>query len=45
MARNNDPCIFISAKNKTNIGQFRELIYAKVRKIHERRYPYNDFLY
>ncbi|TVR74304.1 MAG: GTPase HflX [Marinilabiliales bacterium] len=45
MARNNDPCIFISAKDKVNIDGFRELIYGKVRELHEKRYPYNDFLY
>ncbi len=45
MAKNNDPCIFISAKEKSNIDLFRDLIYNKVREIHEKRYPYNDFLY
>ena len=45
MAKNNDPCIFISAKEKTNIELFRELIYNKVKEVHEIRYPYNDFLY
>jgi GTPase len=45
MAKNNDPSIFISAKEKTNIEHFRELIYNKVKEVHEIRYPYNDFLY
>ncbi len=45
MARNNDPSIFISAKNKTNIDRFREMIYDRVKEIHTQRYPYNDFLY
>jgi GTPase len=45
MAKNNDPCIFISAKKKTNIEEFRKLIYNKVKEVHEIRYPYNDFLY
>lgn len=45
MARNNDPCIFISAREKMNIDKFRKLIYSRVREIHEKRYPYNDFLY
>ncbi len=45
MARNNDPCIFISAKEKSNLHNFRELIYEKVKVIHRQRYPYNDFLY
>jgi GTPase len=45
MAKNNDPCIFISARERTNLDHFRDLIYDKVREIHEIRYPYNDFLY
>lgn len=45
MARNNEPCIFISAREKINIDKFRKLIYSRVRKIHEKRYPYNDLLY
>ena len=45
IARNNDPCIFISAKQKTNIEEFRKLLYDKVREIHQTRYPYDNFLY
>ncbi len=45
MAKNNYPCIFISAKNKTNIDALKEMLYEKVSEIHKERYPYNDFLY
>ncbi len=45
MAKNNDNCIFISAKHKKNIEEFKKLIYNKVKEIHSVRYPYNDFLY
>lgn len=45
MARNNDPAIFISAKHKDNWDDFRNVIYEKVKAIHVKRYPYNDFLY
>jgi GTP-binding protein HflX len=45
MAKNNYPCIFISAKNKTNIDALKEMLYEKVREIHTTRYPYNDFLF
>lgn len=45
MARNNEPCIFISAKEKINIDSFKDLIYSRVKQIHVKRYPYNDFLY
>mgnify|MGYP006298323249 FL=1 len=45
MAKINTPCVFISAKNKQNIEEFREVLYEKVKEIHQVRYPYNDFLY
>ena len=37
--------IFISAKDKKNIEDLKELMYSKVRKIHVTRFPYNNFLY
>jgi GTP-binding protein HflX len=37
--------LFISAKNKENIDELREVLYAKVRELHVQKYPYNDFLY
>jgi GTP-binding protein HflX len=45
MAKNNNPSIFISAKEKTNFDALKEMLYEKVREIHTTRYPYNDFLY
>lgn len=45
MAKNNNPCIFISAKNKTNIDALKEMLYEKVKEIHTSRYPYNDLLF
>ena len=45
MAKLNDDCLFISAKNKENIDEFREVLYKKVRELHVQKYPYNDFLY
>ena len=38
-------CVFISAKNKVNFNEFRRMLYEEVKKIHARRFPYNDFLY
>ncbi len=38
-------CLFISAKNKENIDELREVLYNKVRELHVQKYPYNDFLY
>ena len=45
MARMNDNCIFISARQKTNIEEFRKVLYDKVRELHVQKYPYNDFLF
>ena len=45
MARLGDDCIFISAKNKDNIDALRALLYDRIKAIHVKRYPYNDFLF
>jgi GTP-binding protein HflX len=45
MAKNNSPSIFISAKQKTNIEEFRQTLYRMVKDIHVTRYPYDKFLY
>ena len=45
MARLGEDCIFISAKNKENIDALRALLYDRIKAIHVKRYPYNDFLF
>lgn len=45
LSRIKENCIFISAKEKENIEDLKQLIYDKVREIHITRFPYNDFLY
>ena len=45
MSRLGEDCIFISAKNKENIDALRALLYERVKAIHIKRYPYNDFLF
>ena len=45
IAKNNLPCIFISAKEKLNIEEFKKMIYDKAKAIHAERYPYNNFLF
>ncbi len=35
------PTVFISAKNKENVAEFKEVLFNKVREIHFERYPYN----
>ena len=37
--------IFISALKKEFYGEFKTLLYGEVKKLHEKRYPYNNFLY
>jgi GTP-binding protein HflX len=37
--------VFMSAKTKENVEELRELLYGEVKKLHIKRYPYNDFLY
>ena len=45
MAKLNDNCIFISAKEKIHLEELKSIIYNKVRELHVQKYPYNDFLY
>ncbi len=45
MAKLNDNCIFISAREKINIDLLKSMLYKKVRELHVQKYPYNDFLY
>ena len=45
MSKKGENCIFISAKDKTNIEEFKSLLYDKAKEIHTSRFPYNNFLY
>ena len=45
IAQEKSPCIFISAKEKTNIPKLRNDIYKMVSEIHAGRYPFNNFLW
>jgi len=45
MAKSNDGAIFISALNKTHFNELRELLYERIKELHIKRYPYNNFLY
>jgi len=45
IAQEKTPCIFISAKEKTNIDKLRSDIYKMVAEIHAGRYPFNNFLW
>ena len=37
--------VFISATEKNNIEELRALVYDEVKKLHVKRYPYNNLLY
>ncbi|MBD8347208.1 GTPase HflX [Dysgonomonas sp. HGC4] len=45
MAKLNNNCIFISATNKTNVDELKQMLYDRIKEIHIERYPYNDFLF
>ena len=45
MARMGDDCLFISARERTNIEGLRQTFYDRVRQLHVQKYPYHDFLY
>ena len=45
MAKLNDSCLFISAKEKLNVDVMKKVLYDKVKELHVQKYPYNDFLY
>ncbi|MCQ2175969.1 MAG: GTPase HflX [Bacteroidales bacterium] len=45
IADEKSPCIFISAKEKTNISKLKNDIYKMVAEIHAGRYPFNNFLW
>ena len=45
MSRLPGSCIFISARDRTNITALKSLLYERVKAIHITRFPYNDFLF
>ena len=45
MSKMNNNCVFISAKEKINIDELKQMLYDKAKEIHIERFPYNDFLF
>lgn len=45
LAKENMPALFISAKTKENLHEFRSLLYQHIKTIHAQRFPFNEFLY
>lgn len=44
-AKENAPCIFVSAVQKKNVEAFKEMLYEEVKRVHLTRYPYDKLLY
>jgi GTP-binding protein HflX len=45
MAKMQDNCLFVSARQKENIDDLKEVLYQRVKELHVQKYPYNDFLF
>ena len=45
MANMGADCVFVSARQKENIDELKALLYERVKEIHVKRFPYNDFLF
>jgi GTP-binding protein HflX len=45
MAKLEGNALFISALNKTHFDELKDVLYTKIKQLHEVRYPYNKFLY
>lgn len=45
MSKMSTDCVFVSARNLSNMEAFKKKVYDCVREIHVTRFPYNDFLF
>ena len=45
MSKIDGNAIFVSALNKTHFDDLKTQMYSRIKKLHEIRYPYNNFLY
>ena len=45
MAKMEDNCLFISARERVNVEELKSVVYQRVKELHVQKYPYNDFLY
>ena len=45
MAKLEDNCLFISARERINVEELKSVVYRRVKELHVQKYPYNDFLY
>ena len=44
-ADKNSKTVFISAVTKENVDELKNILYEEVKRIHVKRYPFNDFLF
>ena len=42
---NEENCVFISAVKKINVDEIKDKMYNQIKEIHQKRFPYNDYLY
>ena len=45
MAKMEDNCLLISARERINMDELKSVVYQRVKELHVQKYPYNDFLY
>jgi GTP-binding protein HflX len=45
MATSHYPTLFMSAVQKINLEEFKNVLYEEVKNIHAKRYPYNNYLF
>ncbi len=45
MSKLGNNAMFISALNKIHFEELKNIMYSKIKQLHEKRYPYNNFLY
>lgn len=45
IGKHENSSLFVSATQKTNIEEFKRILYEEVKDIHTKRFPFNDFLY
>ncbi len=45
LTKTNNNSLFISATKKQNIENLKNELYSKIKEIHQKRFPYNDYLY
>ncbi len=41
----NRNCLFISARERMNLEELKEVVYKRVKEMHVQKYPYNNLLY